>query len=59
MVVVVSVTCESKVKSDAVGKSGQALQRCLPLVSISVLQAVISKTNLRIATCRMPLWGRK
>lgn len=37
------------------GKSEQALQRRLPLVSISVLQAVISKTHLRIATCRMPL----
>lgn len=39
------------------GKSEQALQRRLPLVSISVLQAVISKTRLRIATCRMPLGG--
>lgn len=39
------------------GKSEQALQRRLPLVSISVLQAVISKTHLRIATCRMPLGG--
>lgn len=32
----------------------------VPLTSFNFsTQAVISKTNLRIATCKMSLWGRK
>lgn len=32
----------------------------MPLTSFNFsTQAVISKTNLRIATCKMSLWGRK
>lgn len=32
----------------------------VPLTSFNFsTQAVISKTNLRIATCRISLWGRK
>lgn len=59
MVTLVSMICESKLKEMWWLKSEQTFQQCFSLVSILVLQAVISKTNLRIATCRMSLWGRK
>lgn len=44
--------CDLRVKGerDAAGNSEQALQCRRPLVSVSALQAAISKTNLRIAT---------